>query len=140
MPFMDRSSFIGLLGKLGDPDDATALAAAREVDRRMRDASVTWDAILVSARDEEAEAEAEMGADVATRSLLEVDAPRPLAEGLEEDLARIDRLLSAYELSGETRGELEDYRAEIQDGTFTDMDRRYLRDLESRLAPRRMKA
>lgn len=132
MPFMDRASFIGLLDRLGDPDDAAALAAAREIDRRMREAGVTWDGILVPAAVEEPE--------VGDGSLLVADAPVPVAEGLEEDLTRIERLLTAYQLSAETRAELEDYRAEIQDGTFTDMDRRYLRDLEVRLAPRKLRA
>jgi hypothetical protein len=132
MPFMDRTSFIGLLDRLGDPDDATALAAAREIDRRMREAGVTWDGILVPATVEEPE--------VGDGSLLVADEPVPVAEGLEEDLTRIERLLTAYQLSAETRAELEDYRAEIQDGTFTDMDRRYLRDLEVRLAPRKLRA
>jgi hypothetical protein len=132
MPFMDRASFIGLLDRLGDPDDATALAAAREIDRRMREAGVTWDGILVPATVEEPE--------VGDGSLLVADEPVPVAEGLEEDLTRIERLLTAYQLSAETRAELEDYRAEIQDGTFTDMDRRYLRDLEVRLAPRKLRA
>jgi hypothetical protein len=99
----------------------------------MREAGVTWDAILVAARaDEEPE--------VGTGALLSADTPVPLADGLEDDLARIDRLLTAYELSADTRGELQDYRSEIQDGTFTDMDRRYLRDLEVRLAPRKLRA
>jgi hypothetical protein len=132
MPFMDRASFIGLLDRLGDPDDAAALAAAREIDRRMREAGVTWDGILVPAAVEEPE--------VGDGSLLVADEPVPVAEGLEEDLTRIERLLTAYQLSAETRAELEDYRAEIQDGTFTDMDRRYLRDLEVRLAPRKLRA
>lgn len=132
MPFMDRSSFIGLLDRLGDPDDAAALSAAREVARRLQEAGVTWDAILVPAYTEEPE--------VGTGSILAADAPVPVADGLEEDLARIDRLLTAYELSTETRAELQDYRSEIQDGTFTDMDRRYLRDLEVRLAPRKLRA
>jgi len=133
MPFMDRTSFIGLLDRLGDPDDATVIAAARDIDLRMREAGVTWDAILVAARaDEEPE--------VGTGALLSADTPVPLADGLEDDLARIDRLLTAYELSADTRGELQDYRSEIQDGTFTDMDRRYLRDLEVRLAPRKLRA
>jgi hypothetical protein len=132
MPFMDRASFIGLLDRLGDPDDAAALAAAREIDRRLREAGVTWDGILVPAAEEEPE--------VGDGSLLVADEPVPVAEGLEEDLTRIERLLTAYQLSAETRAELEDYRAEIQDGTFTDMDRRYLRDLEVRLAPRKLRA
>ncbi len=132
MPFMDRTSFIGLLDRLGDPDAAAALAAAREIDRRLREAGVTWDGILVPAAVEEPE--------VGDGSLLVADEPVPVAEGLEEDLTRIERLLTAYQLSAETRAELEDYRAEIQDGTFTDMDRRYLRDLEVRLAPRKLRA
>ena len=47
MPFIDRPSFIRLLEQLDDEDDDVALAAAREVARRMRDGGVSWDQLLV---------------------------------------------------------------------------------------------
>ena len=47
MPFIDRPSFIRLLEQLDDEDDDVALAAAREVARRMHDGGVSWDQLLV---------------------------------------------------------------------------------------------
>ena len=47
MPHLDRDSFIALLNRLGDPDEAEALAAAREIDRRVRESGLTWSELLV---------------------------------------------------------------------------------------------
>jgi hypothetical protein len=47
MPNLDRDSFIALLNRLGDPDEAEALAAAREIDRRVRESGLTWSELLV---------------------------------------------------------------------------------------------
>jgi hypothetical protein len=93
MPYLDRASFIALLDRLGSADDSEALAAAREIDRRKRDAGATW-------------------ADL---------------------LALIERLLADHDLSEDTRRELLDFRDDIAEGEFTEMDSRYLRNLEARL-------
>jgi hypothetical protein len=42
----DRSRFIELLGQLGAEDDATVLAAARELHRTVQDAGLDWDRLL----------------------------------------------------------------------------------------------
>src|SRR5690348_1625936 len=47
MPFMDRNSFITLLDKLGDADDAVCLAAAREIHQRMQQSNLQWSDLLV---------------------------------------------------------------------------------------------
>jgi hypothetical protein len=46
MPYLDRDQFIGLLNQLGADGDADALAAAREIDRRVKASGAGWDALL----------------------------------------------------------------------------------------------
>ena len=121
MPFMDRESFIVLLDKLGDPDDATCLAAAREIHQRMQVANLQWGDLLVSV---------DGGDGVEAPEGEPLDQP---AQAAGDDYALIDRLLARSGLSDETRDELTGMRADIANGDFSERDRRYLQSLEARL-------
>jgi hypothetical protein len=121
MPFMDRESFIALLDKLGDPDDATCLAAAREIHQRMQAANLQWGGLLVSV---------DGGDGVEAPEGEPLDQP---AQAAGDDYALIDRLLARSGLSDETRDELTGMRADIANGDFSERDRRYLQSLEARL-------
>ncbi len=122
MPFMDRDSFIALLDRLGDPDDAKTLAAAREIHQRMTAANLKWSDLLLPPE----------GQDTGTP---DADAPldRP-APPIGKDYALIDRLLARPNLSQDTRDEIAGLRADIESGEFTARDRKYLQSLEARLA------
>ena len=134
MTDLDRESLIALLDRLGDPDDAEALRAAREADRLIRDAGVSWDALLVGDVAAEPEVESWIGPREGgiTDDDLDVRVVRDETE-LAEDGALIDRLLAAYELTPQTRQDLMDMKRDLADGEFTDRDARYLRDLKARL-------
>ena len=134
MPLSDRDSFIALLDRLGTPDDAVALATAREVDARIRREGLNWDTLLVrpvAANDDD-------------------DAPGHIHAGVEDaaaaptgdtaaDAAAIDRLLAGKDLSADTREMLQDLKDDIAAGKFADADRRYIRSLEIRLAAAKKK-
>ena len=126
MPFMDRDSFIVLLDKLGDADDAACLAAAREIHQRMQQSNLQWSDLLVPV------GRAAEGAD-------DVEAPagEPLDEPSQagsDDYALIDRLLARSALSDDTREELTGMRADIASGEFSARDRKYLQSLDARLS------
>ena len=126
MPFMDRDSFIALLNKLGDSDDVSSLAAAREIHQRMQAANLDWSDLLMPVG----------GQDNDDDRAAEADAGEPLdraAEPITEDFALIDRLLARSGLSNEMREELSGMRADIGSGEFTARDRKYLQSLEARL-------
>ncbi|QJE73783.1 hypothetical protein HHL28_12375 [Aerophototrophica crusticola] len=127
MPFLDRDSFIRMLETLGDPDDATALAAARTIHARLEEAGVGWDSLLVPPPGA-APATGLDGDEPEERS------PHPAAfsAGEEQDAALIDRLLD-MPLSDDTRQELRDLRADLTAGEFTAEDSRYVRALAQRL-------
>lgn len=129
MPFIDRDSFLGLLDRLGDPDDATVVTAAREIHARLQAAGVSWDALLVRADvDEDGDFDAD-------HDPVGDDGIRPAGDAA--DRARIERLLALRTLSDVTRTELQDYLTDIARGDFTELDSRYVRDLETRLNGRR---
>ena len=130
MPFMDRASFIALLAELGDESDEKALAAAREIDRRMTEAELDWEDLLVpeggaQPADPDDEDDDDDDGD-------DDDRPEPTGDSA-EDLKLIAKLLDDYELSDSTREELEDFRADVGHGEFTAMDRRYVQSLKARL-------
>lgn len=120
MPHLNRDDFIRLLSKLGDANDAEALAAAREVDRRVKASGTGWDGLLSpppSQADDDAPAPA-----------------RPLPPGeAADDAALIDHLLAGRDINADTREILTDLKADIAEGNFTAADRKYLRSLRDRL-------
>jgi hypothetical protein len=122
MPFIDRNSFITLLDNLGNADDATCLAAAREIHQRMQAANLQWSDLLVPVD----------GGDAADTAGAEpLDEP---AQPASEDYALIDRLLARSGLSDDTREELTGMRADIASGEFSARDRKYLQNLDARLS------
>jgi hypothetical protein len=136
MPHLDRDSFIALLNRLGDPDEAEALAAAREIDRRVRESGLTWSDLLApppSAADGGAPEDYDKvhGAFNDDDSF-DMASPRR-TEDYGSNTALIDELLTQQSLTAETRQELLDFKSDIAEGEFTDMDAKYLRDLYARL-------
>jgi hypothetical protein len=135
MPHLDRDSFIALLGRLGDPDEAEVLATAREIDRRVRESGMTWSELLApppSAARGSGESYDDYRGAFTDDDLFDVDQPRP-REGYASDTALIDELLANQELAPETRQELLDFKSDIAEGEFTNMDAKYLRGLHARL-------
>jgi hypothetical protein len=139
MPHLDRDSFIALLDRLGDPDEAKVLAAAREIDRRVRESGLTWSDLLApppSATDSGAQEDYEdVHGTFTDDDPFDINAPRR-PENYRSDMALIDELLAHQDLTPETRQELTDFKSDIAEGEFTNMDAKYLRDLHARLTRR----
>ena len=147
MPYLDRASFIDLLKQLGGTVDADVLVAAREVARRVEAAEVSWDELLTHPPGKLSLGRLEDGDDPdlddrdfeiqdrhGDHSLAEQEPiPHRQAQLFAEELGLIDALLARPALAIETRRELLDLRADIAANEFSDMDRRYLRDLAARL-------
>ena len=135
MPHLDRDSFIALLNRLGDPDEAEALAAAREIDRRIQESGMTWSELLTPPSSA-AGGNRRITTIIAAPSPMTTvrhSQPRP-REGYASDTALIEELLTNQDLAPETRQELMDFKSDIAEGEFTDMDAKYLRDLHARLS------
>lgn len=164
MPYLDRNSFIALLEQLGSDNDQEVLAAARELDARVRAAGVGWHELLTPARngddqrheqdedeydedydeddydEDDYDDEEPVDSDIDEPGRRETEAvvlerQRGGAAGADQDSAElIDRLLQEFDLSEETRQDLLDLKQDIAAGEFTAMDRRYLEALSARLS------
>lgn len=141
MPQKDRDSFIALLEKLGHPEDNDALAAAREIAHRVKEAGADWAALLaptgvvhaqMDEADDDAPGQAHAGGDF-------TPPPADAVGDTSADLAAIDRLLAGQQLSADTREMLADMKQDIKEGEFSALDRRYLQGLEARLTGTRKK-
>jgi hypothetical protein len=123
MPNLDRAELLDLLGRLGAEDDATVLAAARELHGKVRESGLTWDELL------------RLDADTSTTAASQpaVDALVERSGGKDEVARLIDRLLARPSISDALREELVDFKRAIADGTFEEMDAQYVRALAKRL-------
>jgi hypothetical protein len=128
MPSIDRPSFIALLNALGSAKDEDALAAAREIDRRMKEAGVVWDDLLRPATDDRAAAHSQ-------DDVSDTDAGDDLAAADQAagDLALINELLASDQISEETRSDLKDFAEDIAHNRLRAADSRYVRALHKRL-------
>ena len=116
---------LDLLGRLGAEDDATVLAAARELHGKIRESGLTWDELL------QLEADA---SDAGTGPHDTAAANGPLSTGGKDEVAHlIERLLARPSISDSLREELVDFKRAIADGTFEEMDAQYVRALAKRL-------
>lgn len=151
MSELDRSELIELLERLGDESDEAVLEAARTVHRKLGEAELTWDDLLREEpgveddefdEDEDEEEDEDdwddeddnrdrEGEDAAVDPVDPVD-----AKAAGEEARLIDRLLARKDISKDMREELSDLKGDIDDGSFTEMDRRYVRALAKRLGAR----
>jgi hypothetical protein len=128
MPLKDRPSFITLLNALGSAKDEDALAAAREIDRRMKEAGVVWDDLLRPATDDHTAAGDHDDARATDAGDDVIDAAQ-----VSGDLALINELLASDQISEETRSELKDFAEDIAHNRLRAADSRYVRALHKRL-------
>jgi hypothetical protein len=108
MPNTDRESFLALLGRLGGPDDADVLAAAREASRRVAASGLDWEELLRPP-------------------------PAPRIEVSGDDAELIERLLATASVGEATKDELRGFRDDLAKGALDAADRKYIRALARRL-------
>jgi hypothetical protein len=132
---LNRDDIAALLNTLGSADDAQVLAAARELNRQVKAAGVTWDALLA--------AETDRDDDDTTSALLDHDsdnvlvAPNAdhgaLSEADKAEARALIDAIGAKQVSDTTRDELADYASDLLENRMEQMDLRYLRALKKRL-------
>jgi hypothetical protein len=129
MPDLDRAELLELLGRLGAADDASVLAAARELHGKVSEARLTWDTLL------RLDAEAtggEQDDNLSEATSSDATGERPIA-GKAEVALLIERLLARTTISDTLREELLGFKRAIADGSFDEMDAQYVRALANRL-------
>ena len=133
---LDRDELISLLETLGSDNDEEALTAARVLDGKVKAAGSDWDELLsdrIGKRDDNSEDFEGPSLDLGELGDLE-KLPADAAAKNAESLKLIEKLLARTEISAELRQELEDYKADIAEGDFSDGDHRYIRALCKRLS------
>ncbi len=142
MSDFDRTRLLELLEQLGNDDDATVLAAAREASGIVRDSDFDWDDLLLSEEDfeeededefDEEEDEDEADADEDDAGDTESAAAGEPPANMEEDARTIDRLLGSKKISDDMRNELADLKKSMANGEYDAMDSRYVHALAARL-------
>ena len=129
MPDLDRAELLELLGRLGSPDDASVLAAARELHGKVSESGLTWDALL---RLDPDATDDELPDSPPEETAPEAPGERP-SGGKAEVAFLIDRLLARKTISDTLREELVEFKRAIADGSFDEMDAQYVRALAKRL-------
>ena len=139
---LDRAQFLALLEKLGSEDDAEVLGAARDLNAKVTVAGISWEDLLVPEEDEAPEeeaAESDTGEDdndedaSATPSAPDGDVG-PLDDAEKNEARSLIDAIGRFKIGAATREELADYRRELDEGEFSQMDLRYLRALSRRLS------
>jgi hypothetical protein len=140
MASVDRARLLDLLGRLGAESDEAALAAARELNRMIGEAGLSWDGLLrseadIGRHDPRSGATSDATSDDRTSDDSAVAAAGDAhPTGGKAGVARlIERLLARSSISDTLREELEDFKRAIAEGTFEEMDAQYIRALAKRL-------
>src|SRR5262249_43860396 len=123
MASVDRSRLLDLLGRLGAESDEAALAAARELNRMIGEAGLSWDGLLRSEADI-GQHDAKSGAKSGATSDDRTSDDRAVAAagdahptGGKAEVARlIERLLARSSISDTLREELVDFKRAIAEG------------------------
>lgn len=131
MANVDRAGLLDLLGRLGAESDETALTAARELHREVKESGLTWNELLCF---EAGAAAGQQDRPLDTASDTPAETKIEQSAGGKAEVARlIERLLARQSISETLREELTDLKRAIADGTFEDMDAHYVRALAKRL-------
>ena len=125
MADLDRAGLIELLGRLGAGSDEMALAAARELDRTVKQSGLTWDALLRADDGEIAVPAAPAPQEAIGRTAA--------SAGRGDDVRIIDRLLARKDISDTLRADLNDFKRQIAEGKLEREDADYIRAVAKRL-------
>jgi hypothetical protein len=131
MPNVDRTGMIELLDRLGSESDETVLQAARELNRKLGEAGLTWDDLLRLDTESASDAtHAPLDETPDTTAAADGDASPP---NNVEAARLIERLLAREAISDTLRDDLTELKGALADGSFDAMDASYIRALAKRL-------
>jgi hypothetical protein len=131
MAELDRAAVLDLLNRLGSDSDAVVVAAARELNSKIGEAGMTWDDLLRLDRYSD-DADDDVAQDQPEQQWADAATGDVTADERAEAGRIVDRLLRTN-LSEQMRGDLNEIKATVVDGSIDRMDVKYLRALEKRL-------
>jgi len=134
---LERGDFLALLEKLKSEEDDEVLGVVRDINAKMTVAGVSWDDLLISqdetqedsADDDKVEDGQESG-----RENVSDDNSEPLNDEERQEAENLINAIKGMKVSEATKQEIDEYRDDLREGEFEQMDLRYLRALKARLS------
>ena len=130
---LNREEFLVLLEKLSNSKEPDVLSIVDEINKKISNAGVTWDDLLVSSQGvEEVDKLDEDPVDDVK------DYEEPVSQPITKtEITEAKKLIQAINLiakSDATKEELAEYKEDLKEGEFDQMDLQYLRALKDRLS------
>ena len=137
---LNRTEIVRLLKKLGSYQDDDVLSAARDLNQQINSSGLDWDELLIPEEQQSSNVsddykEEEQQSSNVSDDYKEKNSSNPnVTVDVDNTLTLIEKILSDPDRSDTLREELEEYKNDISNGSFTDGDHKYVRALFDRLS------
>ena len=134
---LERGDFLALLEKLKSEEDDEVLGVVRDINAKMTVAGVSWDDLLISQDEtQEDSADDDKGEDgqESGRENVSDDNFEPLNDEERQEAENLINAIKGMKVSEATKQEIDEYRDDLREGEFEQIDLRYLRALKARLS------
>ena len=134
---LERGDFLALLEKLKSEEDDEVLGVVRDINAKMTVAGVSWDDLLISqdvTQEDSADDDKDEDGQESGRENVSDDNFEPLNDEERQEAESLINAIKGMKVSEATKQEINEYRDDLREGEFEQMDLRYLRALKARLS------
>jgi hypothetical protein len=134
---LERGDFLTLLEKLKSEEDDEVLGVVRDINAKMTVAGVSWDDLLISqdeTQEDSADDDKDEDGQESGRENVSDDNFEPLNDEERQEAENLINAIKGMKVSKATKQEIDEYRDDLREGEFEQMDLRYLRALKARLS------
>jgi hypothetical protein len=134
---LERGDFLALLEKLKSEEDDEVLGVVRDINAKMTVAGVSWDDLLISqdvTQEDSADDDKDEDGQESGRENVSDDNFEPLNDEERQEAENLINAIKGMKVSKATKQEIDEYRDDLREGEFEQMDLRYLRALKARLS------
>ena len=134
---LERGDFLTLLEKLKSEEDDEVLGVVRDINAKMTVAGVSWDDLLISqdeTQEDNADDDKDKDGQESGRENVSDDNFEPLNDEERQEAENLINAIKGMKVSEATKQEIDEYRDDLREGEFEQMDLRYLRALKARLS------
>lgn len=134
---LERGDFLALLEKLKSEEDDEVLGVVRDINAKMTVAGVSWDDLLISqdeTQEDSADDDKDEDGQKSGRENVSDDNFEPLNDEERQEAENLINAIKGMKVSEATKQEIDEYRDDLREGEFEQMDLRYLRALKARLS------
>ena len=134
---LERGDFLALLEKLKSEEDDEVLGVVRDINAKMTVAGVSWDDLLISqdeTQEDSADDDKDEDGQESGRENVSDDNVELLNDEERQEAENLINAIKGMKVSEATKQEIDEYRDDLREGEFEQMDLRYLRALKARLS------